>query len=44
MLRKLYIVIDCDDEEQVQTIQQELNNYSNSRVLTGKKIMSMLPY
>lgn len=37
MLRKLYIVIDCDDEEQVQTIQQELNNFSNSRVLTGKK-------
>lgn len=44
MLRKLYIVIDCDDEVQVQTIQNELNQLSNSRVLTGKKIMSMLPY
>lgn len=44
MLRKLFIAIDCDDEAQVQTIQQELNELSNSRVLTGRKIMSMLPY
>lgn len=44
MLRKLFIAIDCDDDAQVQAIQQELNELSNSRVLTGKKIMSMLPY
>lgn len=44
MLRKLFIAIDCDDDAQVQAIQQELNELSNSRVLTGRKIMSMLPY
>lgn len=44
MLRKLFVVIDCDDDAQVQAIQQELNELSNSRVLTGRKIMSMLPY
>lgn len=44
MLRKLFIAIDCDDDAQVQAIQQELNELSNSRVLTGRKIISMLPY
>lgn len=44
MLRKLFIAIDCDDDAQVQAIQQELNELSNSRVLTGRKLMSMLPY
>lgn len=44
MLRKLFLAIDCDDDAQVQAIQQELNELSNSRVLTGRKIMSMLPY
>lgn len=44
MLRKLFIAIECDDDAQVQAIQNELNELSNSRVLTGRKLMSMLPY
>lgn len=44
MLRKLYIVLDCDDDAQVQAIQEELNQLSNARVLTGKKVVSMLPF
>lgn len=43
MLRKVYIVIDFEDEKQVQELQNELNEFSNSRVLDGHKLRTMLP-
>lgn len=43
MLRKVFIVIDFEDEQQVQEVQEELNAFSNSRVLDGKKLRTMLP-
>ncbi len=43
MLRKVFIVLDFEDEEQVKELQEELNNFSNSRVLDGHKLRTMLP-
>lgn len=43
MLRKVFIVIDFEDEQQVNELQQELNELSNSRVLDGHKLRTMLP-
>lgn len=43
MLRKVFIVIDFEDEQQVHEVQEELNSFSNSRVLDGKKLRTMLP-
>lgn len=43
MLRKVFIVIDFEDEQQVQDLQNELNEFSNSRVLDGHKLRTMLP-
>lgn len=43
MLRKVFIVIDFEDEQQVQDLQNELNELSNSRVLDGHKLRTMLP-
>lgn len=43
MLRKVFIVLDFEDEAQVNELQQELNEFSNSRVLDGHKLRSMMP-
>lgn len=43
MLRKVFIVIDFEDEQQVQDLQNELNELSNSRVIDGHKLRTMLP-
>lgn len=43
MLRKVFIVIDFEDEQQVEDLQNELNELSNSRVLDGHKLRTMLP-
>lgn len=43
MLRKVYIVLDFEDEQQVQELQSELNAFSNSRVMDGHKLRTMLP-
>lgn len=43
MMRKVFIVIDFEDEQQVQELQNELNELSNSRVLDGHKLRTMLP-
>lgn len=43
MLRKVFIVIDFEDENQVEELQKELNEFSNSRVLNGHKLKTMLP-
>lgn len=42
-MRKVFIVIDFEDEQQVQELQNELNELSNSRVLDGHKLRTMLP-
>lgn len=42
-MRKVFIVIDFEDEQQVQELQNELNELSNSRVLDGHKLHTMLP-
>lgn len=43
MYRKVYIVLDFEDEQQVKELQDELNQFSNSRVLDGHKLKTMLP-
>lgn len=43
MDRKVFIVLDFEDEQQVQDLQNELNEFSNSRVLDGHKLRTMLP-
>lgn len=35
--------MDFEDEQQVQDLQNELNDFSNSRVLDGHKLRTMLP-
>ena len=43
MLRKVFIVLDFEDEAQVKELQDELNAFSNSRVLDGHKLRTMMP-
>lgn len=43
MDRKVFIVLDFEDEQQVKDLQNELNEFSNSRVLDGHKLRTMLP-
>lgn len=43
-LRKFYVVIDCEDDEQKTAVQNALNDLSNSRVLTSRNIISMYPF
>lgn len=43
-LRKLYIVVDCEDDEQKEAVQTALNELSNTRVLTSRNIISMYPF
>lgn len=42
-LRKLYIVIDCDDDSQKEKVQNVLNEISNMRVLSGSDILKGYP-
>ncbi len=43
-LRKLYIAVDCEDDEQKNAVQTALNELSNTRVLTSRNIISMYPF
>lgn len=43
-LKKLYIVVDCENDEQKEAVQNALNELSNSRILTSRKIISMYPF
>lgn len=43
-LRKFYIVIDCEDDEQKEAVQAAMNELSNSRILTSRNIISMYPF
>lgn len=43
MLAKVFIVIDFESEDQKRQVQEELNEFSNSRVIDGKKLNTMLP-
>lgn len=43
-LRKLYIVIDCENDEQKEAVQTAFNELSNTRALTSRTIISMYPF
>lgn len=43
-LRKLYIVVDCEDDEQKEAVQTAFNELSNTRALTSRSIISMYPF
>lgn len=43
-LRKLYIVVDCEDDEQKEAVQTAFNELSNTRALTSRTIVSMYPF
>lgn len=43
MLRKLFIVIECDDDKQRDNVQAIFNELSNTRVLTADKILKAYP-
>lgn len=43
-LRKLYIVVDCEDEEQKEAVQKAFNELSSTRALTSRTIISMYPF
>lgn len=42
-LRKLYIVLDCDNDQQKEQVQSLLNEVSNARMLNGRQLVSMAP-
>lgn len=44
MLRKIYIVIDCENDSQKESVQQIMNDLSNMRLIDGKNIESMYPF
>lgn len=43
-LRKLYLVVDCEDDEQKTAVQNAFNELSNARALTSRNIISMYPF
>ena len=42
-LRKLFIVLDCDDDHQKEQVQALLNEVSNARMLNARQLVSMAP-
>ena len=44
MLKKIYLVIDVQDEAQRDRVQQIANELSNMRVLNGTQIENIYPY
>ena len=44
MLKKVFLVVDVDNEEQKEAIQQIMNDVSNMRMLQGGKIVSLYPF
>ena len=43
-LRKLYIVVDCEDEEQKEAVQTALKELSTTYAITSRSIISMYPF
>lgn len=43
-LRKLYIVVDCEDEEQKEAVQTALKELSGTYAITSRSIISMYPF
>lgn len=39
---KVYIAVDCENEQEYQQVQQAAKDISNMRILKGKDILSML--
>lgn len=44
MLRKVYVVVECADDQEKEAVQTAFNELSNMRVLTGQQIVSMYPF
>lgn len=42
-LKKLFIVIDCDNEQEEQAAQEAFKQLSNMRILTAKKLITYYP-
>lgn len=42
-LRKLYLVVDCEDDQQKEALQNAFNEISNARVLNSRKLLTMYP-
>ena len=40
-LRKLYIVVDCENDEQKEAVQTAFNELSNTRALTSRTVISL---
>lgn len=43
-LRKLYIVVDCENDDQKEAVQAAFNELSNARALNSRSIISMYPF
>lgn len=43
-LRKLYIVVDCEDDEQKEAVQTALKELSTAYAITSRNIISMYPF
>lgn len=43
-LRKLYIVVDCENDEQKEAVQTAFDELSNTRALNSRTIISMYPF
>lgn len=44
MLRKVFLVVECHDDQQKEVVQKALNDISNMRILNGDNIQSMYPF
>ena len=44
MLKKVFLVVDVDSDEQKEAVQQIMNDVSNMRLLQGNKIVSLYPF
>lgn len=42
-LRKIYLAVDCDNDQERDMVQEMANEISNMRVLKGRSILNMLP-
>lgn len=44
MLKKVFLVVDVDSDEQKEAVQQIMNDVSNMRMLQGGKIVQFYPF
>lgn len=44
MFRKVYLVVECGDDQQKEEVQNVMNDISNMRILTGDRLLAMYPF